>query len=175
MRWITTQKIYRAFPELDEYSDEQCDLFVKRCRTAIKHSGGVVILPLFIFMFSCCGLSTFIAQAMDYVIRNDIASSSDYLFLLAFLSIAIPSLLLPLIVRDLMLRKSMNRIIHEKLEQLQCRHCKYLLMGIAPINHTTVICPECGQANHLEEMGITASDLLAGDEREVAIKPQGRQ
>jgi hypothetical protein len=142
---LPVRRIYRAFPELDRFSDEQCRRFVK----AASRGWRVVLHVLLILAVLIPGLLAS-AWAADKAFeaseeyqngqRHDViwapiaaGAATIPLFILAAL--------LALVVRDLLLRLRIGRILRR---DSSCPKCHYRLVGLAVSRQSTITCPECG-------------------------------
>ena len=163
---IPTRKIYRAFPEFDQFSDEQCERFMQR----VQVSGLRKTLPQAVFLavtgaglVVACGFSGFIFGVLEEELQSrrngDVLSIFDFLvFLIAF---GLP-VFLGLIARDFTLRRHLTLVINEKLDRIRCLSCRYILIGQV-VREDQVTCPECGFAMSLGQLGIVEEDLIPPD------------
>lgn len=170
---IPTSKIYRAFPELDEFSDEQCQRFMQRIRV----SGLVQALPWVVFLITAvvglvidCAISGFVLDMVEEGLRSrkDGSLLSIIDGVVCLLMIGLP-LFFGLIARDLMLRRHLRLVIDERLNRIRCLACKYILIGQV-VHDERVACPECGHGMSLAELGIVEADLIPPDMQD----PMGR-
>lgn len=140
---ILTRKLWRAFPELDRYSDEQCRRFVRAASGSVLRRlarTGVA------FVASAIPCTVVIAGlTIRSVVRRNAGlaagSWSDLGWLTAalFLSIlAAPAL--AYVVRDILLRRRVRTILRDR---STCVSCRYVLIGVPVPQGNTVICPEC--------------------------------
>jgi len=165
MRLPLTQ-IYRAFPELDRFTDDQCRRFVRAaCRRGWRrHAHRAMIACTYV---SVGFILTFIGRyALDplgsRLFGPHYLTSWGYDALLGVcLALA---LLLPAIVafvaRDALLRRRIRYVIRAR---GTCPGCRYSLLGIVVSDRNTVVCPECG-------MGVEADPSL----NELTTDDQGR-
>jgi len=170
MRLLTTKALYRAFPELDHFSDEQCRTFVNAAKRGliarfIREFIQLLTVPIaFAFVGWVCIL---IANSLALPSRDQ----HDLLFylvasLVMFVSF-VAAAMAYLFTRDLLLRSRIRSIM---LLRGSCTECGYGLTGLpvtidhsgslaatdrantsnlqsvnlSPSNHVYVICPECG-------------------------------
>lgn len=160
---IPISNIYRAFSELDSFSDEQCDRFMKR----IKVSGARRALPGLVFflvsgfglIFSCIAFG-FIFDAINTAFNKSGSEINETLIvgLCLFVTMVLPPVL-GLIVRDVLLRRHLRLVIDDKLNRIKCLGCRYLLIGQVVHDHA-VGCPECGRVNPLNDLGVVEADLI---------------
>ncbi len=160
---IPLQNIWRAFPELDAFSDEQCERFVESATRDFRGSAtrtaaitialsalGVVLTGMtarFLWQISRDWLHTRLTAARF----RDIGDA--YLIVVCVL-IAISLCLAVLITRDQWLIRTITR----KVRQAGCHKCGYSLLGLEACMGV-VRCPECGAGFNLRDAGLTAADL----------------
>lgn len=159
MRLITF-KLYRAFPELDDYTDSQCEELMARVRRSLGSQVLIVAAAIATFMF--VGVITVIAFAVFNASVNHAGVSILRENLIhgvaCFFVVGIPAIA-ALITRDLLLRTMIYRAVKLHLDHVRCPICRYLLLGQRAADGL-VRCPECGTASSLRRMGITESDLI---------------
>lgn len=163
---IPTRKIYRAFPELDQFSDEQCERFMQRLRV----SGARNTIPQAVFvavtvvgLAIACSASSFVFAVLEDELQSrrngDVHSIYDFVVLLIGFGLPV---FLGLIARDFTLRRHLKLVINEKLDRIRCLACKYILIGQV-VHENQVTCPECGSVMPLDQLGIVAEDLIPPD------------
>lgn len=157
---MTTTKIYRAFPELDDYSDEQCRVFLAKCHAKVPRLAVGCLLPVLSYAMSLPvfgAIGFLMARLLEgfMTVKNE----ETIAFFLSLFVLAGP-VVLALWVRDFILQRQLGRLVREKLELLRCRQCRYLLIGVNAKDGQFVTCPECGHVNDLRTMGISEADLL---------------
>jgi hypothetical protein len=160
--------VYRAFPELDRFSDEECDEFVMR---ANHHASSGDQLENAFLQIACVVLG-FVAAALLIAagaglvraLSSPLYPMSDRMASALVAMSALTLLVLPcvgsLVGRDLWLRRAIRRL----LRRTTCPHCHYSLLGlkVARVMGDHVLrCPECGQMLRLEDYALTPADLLA--------------
>jgi len=154
---LISRKIWRAFPELDQYDDEVCKQYVNHARRASNIWKGAVytLLALFIGFAFWVGVFYFFDTTLD-----SLDSSLRSRLLISFLItgfIWFP-LLCAFVVRDAWLRRS----IKSHISSIRCDGCGYQLVGltIEEDDHTKfVLCPECGYRTELNRGHITEADI----------------
>ena len=154
---IPLTKLYRAFSQLDRFSDTQCDLLMRRVRLDRKARLLVWVSPVFAFVLS-------LVVVVILLVTTDVLAQFEPLFrdadLLLFLLcvLGIPTAV-ALLIRDHLLRRFLVKAIRLRIDRVRCRHCRYILIGQRPIGDE-VNCPECGRMNRLRELGVTVDDLI---------------
>lgn len=154
---LPTSKVYRAFPELDKFSDAQCAAYVKNATKERKkqHIAATCLLliavPLALFLaYGGTALS-----ALLIFPDEKLFSDSFFAFILIHMTVLFFLECLGLLwLRDRWLR----RIVTKHLLTVRCPHCRYVLLGLA-VNDNTVTCPECGTRHTLASLGRTEADL----------------
>ena len=160
---IPTSKIYRAFPELDRFSDAECRAFMARLRRQVG-------MQLFGFLAAgAAGFGMFVAtivvQGVMYVWTRRIRfglSVDDAEMVWAAIYIAMPflaSFMTILLVRDFFVRRGLRTRILNVVRRFTCRGCTYSLVGLRATGHV-VRCPECGHETTFTELGIAGDGEL---------------
>ena len=161
---IPRDKLYRAFPELDRFSDEQCERFVQRVRiTATYRLGSWAAIGFTVVVAT--GLIASGLAVLDEHLHRSLwlklsRRTADTLLLVYWL---VPIVSIPpfvgLLTRDIVLRIYLRWAVQMQIERVRCRSCKYLLIGQVA-NAGLVTCPECGARNSLQSLGLTEQDLV---------------
>ncbi len=158
---IPLARIYRAFPELDPFSDAQCERFVQRVRATSWYRPSLWSLLAVTSAVSMAGAGIVNVALDDRLFwlslnqrwADNLQIGSWLLSLLAVPAFA------GLITRDLLLRGFLRRAISMRLDRVRCRTCRYILIG--QVQRDGVIrCPECSTQTTLRDLGITADDLI---------------
>lgn len=157
---IPLHKIYRAFPELDRFSDDECERYVHQARTVAysrrfwRHAlEGLAMVGGFAVVL--------VLQVVIYTVITALPGNPPRwfepvaMFTFVTLLVAVPSLG-SLMVRDRWLR----RAIADRLANARCPHCEYSLLGL-PVDDGSVQCPECGETIELAAYGLMPADLLS--------------
>jgi ribosomal protein L37AE/L43A len=151
-------KIYRAFPELDPFTDQQCTAYLAtakqrhRVRTQL---GALVAILVMLFAWTFIG-TVFGLSAATLPRRMQTQFGWDLLFAIGFGTVVFLGALCGLWVRDRWLRW----LVRMELSEAKCPDCDYSLLGLR-IESGSVMCPECGGVWVLEELGLTPADLIA--------------
>lgn len=143
---LLTRKIYRAFPELDSYGDEQCVRFVRAARRVLWvrcfHSL-VISLVTLVALAPGIAMMAMLADWMSMGRNNP--GWSEGLKLGAWILSAVPllgtGLVLGYLTRDWLLRRRLRYVLRIR---GQCPECGYGLVGLAVSADNHVTCPECG-------------------------------
>lgn len=144
MRLITRKPLYRAFPELDRFTDEQCQRFLKSANRGVLRGliRAAVIFTLGIGLFS--GTLTGMMWLSDTVI--DLGDKLPVISAVIAFSMG-AGFIGGLIIRDLLLRRRVRRVIDER---GVCSGCGYVLLGLHVGPDLKVVCPECGAATEVD-------------------------
>jgi hypothetical protein len=159
VRLIVT-KVYRAFPELDKFTDAECDGFVSL--VARRHpfarffvSLSLAILAVFLII---------IGLMLTGLVASEVGRSYPGLTFFrsawfAILGITL-SVLLPMVFVSNLRSGWLRGKIETHLATIECAACQYSLLGL-PVIDGGITCPECGQRFDLAARGLTAADLLS--------------
>ena len=157
---IATRQIYRAFPELDRFTDEQCEMLVRRIRQDTKLSAWLAVLTALMLVLPGCGI--IFTATLIWLLKERWFPVSDwnmtYLALALIVVICVPTGL-GLFMRDWYLRRSLMGAIDVRIERVRCLKCRYILIGQRE-KAGRVTCPECGAEIELRSLGITPADLI---------------
>lgn len=143
---LPTSKVYRAFAELDPFTDAQCRGFVHAAnRGTIRQTIGVLLLV-------AVGVVVFVVSAVIFMLLADLAVSLNSpqptlipLTIFTVGSVGTTSLAV-LGLRDVLLRCRIRRVFRRR---GACASCGYTLVGL-PVSGQGVQCPECGMARVAE-------------------------
>ncbi len=166
---LPVSKIYRAFPELDRFSDAECDRFVQLAvkdrpfQTALVTIGILALLTIamvggltfFLGLFSVLDTYAKPLRQLDMWPAAQILLIAVVLTALVYLAAFLP--------RD----KWIRSVIANRLRSTRCLSCNYSLLGL-DIRQGMVECPECGCRSSIADRGLTAEDLLATDQAPTA-------
>jgi hypothetical protein len=160
---IPFEKVYRAFPEFDRFSDQRCEAYLRyvRERYAWMPLATVVLWIGGFLLGAMCGMLSFVwarrllprALWKATVGSDDTGVSVVSSVVLLAVSIGVP-VLLAVIVRDRLLRT----VLRKQLRGVECKQCGYSLLGAA-VTEGCVQCPECGHAFAIFKHGLTPKDF----------------
>ncbi len=170
---ILTRTIWRAFPELDRFSDEQCERFVKaaNARTSAKMmtwlvasiatalvSATALIVP--IWLQPKCG-NVYVFPALDDIYMHALLTRAWFWAWWMF-----AGGIAGFITRDVLLRLRVRRILRTR---ATCVQCRYSLLGLAVPASLIVQCPECGTPTHVDE---SMGELTVDEEGAARFTPK---
>ena len=145
MRLIASP-VYRAFPELDSFSDAQCREFAVRARGswrrravvgAVRAVASVTAVPITVWIFAVT-----VGPAIG--LRN---SSASWVLAVVLLTGLLAGGVTWLLSGDLSLRLAIRRVMRIG---GTCQGCGYVLVGLPVSASLDVTCPECGERTSLE-------------------------
>lgn len=153
--------VYRAFPELDRFTDDECRRLIYRAQlrgmegpsdgcvmTALLIAGGVVI-------FGVAG--SMIWASLDgtrlhrIALRSDLLNSAGPVLLLLGIVFSGVS---GLVVRD----RSLRRLLREQIGRTTCPGCRASLLG-CDRSADSLRCGGCGRVYKFGELGLESEDL----------------
>lgn len=141
---LIARKVYRAFPELDEFEDAQCRRFVAAAnaawwkvalRAAAVFLVGATLTPLGILGGVMIGQSS----AQQLRASDGVATALSAVTMTALIA---AGWTLALLTRDVLLRLGVRRVI---LRCGLCWNCRYSLLGMPVGSDCRITCPECGR------------------------------
>lgn len=166
---LPISKPYRAFPELDGFTDGQCVGFMKRARR--RHWVSSIVLSLAVVFVGMpvafTGMSVGAAVIwrvgggrarlaslgrMFRVHPDDLGTIGVALWVA---TCALAFALFAMWIRDRWLRSVMRK----QLGLARCPACEYPLLGLTP-REGRVTCPECGEGAALADLGLEPGDLI---------------
>lgn len=167
---VPLSRVYRAFPELDHFSDQECEALV----AAARHRYRAAVLAFFaitvvaVAIVSLAGAVLFIALLSQTRSGVGVGTRQHFelVFMLALFIIAVTLSVAALITRDAALRW----VIRRQIIDARCPECAYPLLGLEAA-HDEVRCPECGRLCRLAEMGLTEADIIARPKPRLATLP----
>lgn len=157
---LVSRKIWRAFPELDQYDDQVCRLYVRHAKRLKNAWKGVLLILVTLFM----GLVVWVVLlrlSADYIEKIAVINHGAYepiMITAAITGLFWFPVLCALIVRDLWLRFC----IRSQLRTANCAKCGYNLIGLTvhgASDSRFVVCPECGIRTALNTGHITEADI----------------
>jgi len=151
MRLITTQ-VYRAFPELDGYSDEQCRRFV-RAAGALRLQRGLHGVAILVVAFLGCvttgiAASLVLNVARPYLSRPTTSEGAEAVILgMTMVAVLLTGGCVCLVLKDFSLRRRIRFVLSVR---GACVSCHYSLVGLPIGARNRVRCPECGEMSEVD-------------------------
>ncbi len=161
---VPISQVYRAFPELDRFSDQQCKAFIARARKSISYGAvarwttGAVIASLAL----CCIVQVPLVAVVDrfaLIVTGKRDAFLEAAAVSVFMWVGAPALA-GLIVRDVVFRRRLREVIWRNLERIRCPHCRYSLLGQRVSEGHVIRCPECGGHTTLADLGLASEQEL---------------
>ena len=157
MRRPRLTQFYRAYPELDAYSDEECVRLVWQARVRRGDAlwvlpGAAALMAFLAWMF--VGATIFLIVFTVLSPQNTRPTPGGFLVPTVLVGVMVFA-----IVWTLMRRGMIVRSIRNILNRAGCPFCDFSLVGL-PVRDNRVVCPECGSTVRLFEHKITAEDLV---------------
>ncbi|HZW06547.1 MAG TPA: hypothetical protein VFF65_05440 [Phycisphaerales bacterium] len=149
---VPGSKVYRAFPELDRFTDEQCCRFLKAVKRDrwLARIGRVTVIVA-VFVATMLGVAVPSVIVISLLGRSGIVTAETNWGMAALLAALVLPVLAALLAafaaRDLVLRRRLRSVINDR---GKCASCGYLLLGMPVRQDLVVICPECGEATEVD-------------------------
>lgn len=156
---IPLNKLYRAFPELDAFTDAECELYVKRVHAQRATHRAELAAGFALTLTGCAAILmvlTHLAGWARQLAHHPIDRRMwESLILTASVILIISAVFLAwFLVRDW----ALIHAIRTRLLLVRCPACRQSLVGV-PNDSDQVRCPECGQTHSLTALGLTPDDL----------------
>jgi ribosomal protein S27AE len=159
---LPLNKVYRAFPELDRFSDHECGRFVERANRDYPESR-VVAGAIAVVISAAVIIALFILERMLWAVWSQRyptplarENAQDVVVVLSVLVYALLFCVGMLVARDRWLIRTITLRVH----QTSCPSCGYSLLGLV-VDKGVILCPECAAPFFLADHGMTEEDLLA--------------
>ncbi len=142
---LPASKVYRAFPELDRFSDEQCEHFLVAARRGRRQRVGRFVLQLLALLIALAvGAGAYWGLTRVTVLnptRIGSGTIADVVFGIALVLELGAGGLAWLLAKDRLLRGRIRRVLNTR---GSCAACGYVLAGLPVSADGHVTCPECG-------------------------------
>jgi len=167
---IITRRIYRAFPVLDRFPDDQCRAIVRRVASR-KLIVLVVMIGAALAFVACLAVMIYLwayhgsraTRFAEYLELHLGGTTGSGLFgVILIVGTFAPPCFASLLTRDVILSLLVKRQLKNFLRIRQCPACSYLLIG-APVTDDRVKCAECGEGWSLSQLGLSSADDLRVD------------
>lgn len=163
---LLTRKLYRAFPELDAFSDEQCKNFMYAAgrpwwRRLLRWLAVFAIITL-----TLVGLGVVISVTQQRVgVRWMSRGLETLLWLGIAVGLLVPGFVIAMRTRDWLLARRVRRVINDR---GRCHRCAYSLLGMRVGADLRIICPECGTVAIADE---SLNELASTESGERVYQP----
>lgn len=170
MRLLIRSKIWRAFPELDRFSDEQCARFVAAAKRSWARRGVHMIAIALTFLILL--VAAIAAVAYLYITLDNsryFQRSGTTIVVLCILGLILPLAIPPFVAylhRDWLLRRRLRHIIRTR---GSCAGCGYSMLGLPVPDDLKVTCPECGMQT---EVDVSLGELITDDRGQRLFQPR---
>jgi hypothetical protein len=157
---IRLTKFYRASPELDRFSDEECQRLLRLAKR--RRGDAIWILPLGL-AFVVGNVLSFVAWAILAIIvaagsTQGSTTPPPISPAVQWLIISTGGFLGSIAAYVWCRRRLLLTSMVNNMERAKCPYCWFSLMGL-PVRMGGVTCPECGAGMSLAELGLTPEDL----------------
>lgn len=149
MRLLVRTPIYRAFPELDSFSDERCRRFVKVAARPMWFRVQLGVASLLTFVLGVC---------LPTVPFSFLENRAPLVLLFLAGASLLVAAVAAMVVRDQLLRRRVRSVLRAR---GRCHSCGYILAGASVSDANEVVCPECGFTTSVDPaLGELATDSL---------------
>jgi hypothetical protein len=161
---ILSRKIWRAFPELDQFDDETCKLYIQRIISRESMWMTIALLSTTVLLaFAGWFFGMQWVKAYSFGLTNAGASSFSNNMSIFFIMFSLTGhvwfpLIALYVVRDRWFASRFRKFV----QGTSCGCCGYSLIGLPIVDDhkkPSVLCPECGQYTAIQERNITESDI----------------
>lgn len=171
MRILVRSRLWRAFPELDRYADEQCERFVRaaRRRGFWRALGVIALLGTLSLLTAGLALAAAALTVGAFAQRRSGAAAftlAEAVSALAFISVAFLGFCAVYLVRDWLLRR---RIAYVLRARGVCANCRYSLIGLPVSPAFKVHCPECAMESDVDP---SLGELVTDDAGQARYQPK---
>lgn len=147
---IPLTRVWRAFPELDRFTDEQCERFVRAaCKQDWRrfvHRGGLGCLTIVLFVVLFWVMMNIVEHFDPWLYQRRFAGGLA-LFAGLLLSLGFPAAV-AIVVRHRLLLRRIRFVLSAR---GCCPSCRYSLLGLVVTGGNLVVCPECGMEVEVDE------------------------
>ena len=153
---LLTRKIYRAFPELDQFDDEACVRYIRRVWSQ-KNSWKFWLMLIALVPISWVLWFAIMIGSSEIFDLSVFPEMSDILTLMLTGFIWMP-IIAGFLARDLWLYRQLRK----QIDGAVCEDCGYCLVGLEIDKSEaieSVMCPECGDQNILDDQRLAREDI----------------
>ena len=163
---VLSRKLWRAFPELDQYDDEVCQRYLARARATNGNQYDPFLI--LIAVIAAFAFSIWISSSHHWFLRwiaafitnrkQPGAMLETFIDLFVFVS----GIWMPYVAGFLARDRLLHRSLKKHLGGAICPNCRYSLVGLGlhgPEGAKRVTCPECGHEAALTILNLTEADI----------------
>lgn len=161
---IPASEVYRAFAELDRFSDDQCRMFVWCAQRNRRWSRAAAVMAAWLAAGMIWAL---VGGAWLAVVSAAPLGPAPFLVVGGVSITILSGALVGLVIRDRWVRWAVG----QQLDAARCPACRYSLLGIPPVEGA-ITCPECGDGRRVEDLALTAEQVGALAEGREAPAPR---
>ncbi len=151
--------VYRAFPELDSFSDDDCRIFVRNATVVLWRR----------IMRACVNAATILTLVIAEVWFLEPDPSPNWMATANAILLAVVLLITigigSLVIRDILLRLAIRRILNCV---ARCPQCRYSMVGLPVTADHRVTCPECACVTYV---GVHAKHCVRGSDGSLRFLP----
>lgn len=163
---LPTRKVWRAFPELDPFTDDECRAYMRESRGR-RAFGNLVVLPASVVLGVALGMTgwaglAFTLESLGIELESPRVPEWVHALVLLLLVLIVfgAPLIVALVARDAWVRRALRR----RINLASCGGCGYSLLGLtvradAETGDEFVMCPECARRTSLRGIGATRADF----------------
>jgi len=162
---IPLAKLYRAFPELDRFTDEECERYVIQVTRDKRFRWWVEGLAELAWVAASVGVMV-VTPRLLAALGAPLRVEREHWLALSILVVVGGALLFGYIVRDRHFIRAVRRAMHDA----RCPRCKHSLVGLPLLDGGTgfqpesgaaerVRCPECGSVHRLADLGLRVEHI----------------
>lgn len=158
---LLTRKLWRAFPELDRYSDEQCRQFVAAAAGSVRRRVARLAAAITASLL-------WAAVPIGVLIGVAPAKLSMWVPPLWPFFVVLPSPAIGYITRDVLLRFRVRSVLRDR---GACIGCRYSLIGVRVSESLIVTCPECGATTEVDS---SLNELVLSNDGTRSFEPSAQ-
>lgn len=154
-------KLARAFPELDSFTDTQCERFIWLAQVRQPARMAVSTCIALLVVFGIIGGGFILLDRAEAHFSRFFNRVHTAVYALLVAAPFVMAVIAGLSIRDYCIR----RLVRRRITSMRCTDCSYGLLGLTPgkaqDGQDAIKCPECGFVNHLHSRGVSNAEFLA--------------
>lgn len=140
---LPVRRIWRAFPELDRYHDDECRLFVRQARGRLLPTALQTGFACAVLIGGLVGGFQLLSALVPMQIARAWTPRETLIIYMGLAVIVGLPAMAALLVRDWFLRRRLRHVLRDR---GSCPRCRYSLVGLVIPASLEIACPECGHA-----------------------------